>query len=159
MEARGWPEVIEVNPLDLNEVMLTDALVYAVATDTANQRVRIPVEIDQKFHAGFAALGKCLGDEECLIDLICEGVTAVSVSGLVPRPSEWRANEKPHNWEISRLTVTKRAQCFELRIDCFQHQRIRVVFDTMSLATSETSPGIRHDYETGTEAKPSVEKG
>ncbi len=159
MEARGEPEVIGVNPLDLNRVTFTDALVYAVATDTANQRVRIPVEIDPAFHAGFVALGKSFGDEECLIDLVCEGVTALSVTGLVPRPTDWRADEKPHNWEISRLTVKRRGQRFELRIDCFQGQRIRVSLDTMSLAVSETSPGIRHDYETNTEAKPSVERG
>lgn len=159
MEARGKAEVIRVNPLDLNDVILTDALVYAVATDTANQRVRIPVEIDPQFHADFVALAKSFGDEECLIDLVCEGVTAVSVNGLVPRPCDWRVDEKPHNWEISRLVVKKRAQRFDLRIDCFQRQRIRVSFETMSLALSETSPGIRHDYETGIEARPSVEEG
>lgn len=137
-----------LDPSAISDAAWTDALIYAVTTEPSVRRVILTVEIDPKYHVDVFSL---LGWDEStsvLVDLAFDGVDKVGLRGLVPRPSDWAEDEKPHNCEIARVSTRRSLarDLYHIRIDCVLGQRLEVAFKRVSALKSASSPGVVHEY-------------
>ena len=138
-----------MNPLDLNQLNVLDALVYGIGFDTTTGQLTVTVEIDASFH-----IGTCenLGIEATgvvLVDLLFSEVARFSFEGGMSRPVGHAENEPPHDYEISTLRVREASgdgDGFTLEIRGQNPPRLTAAFKGVSAKLSARPPGATHDY-------------
>lgn len=140
-----------IDPLELNNVSVEDALIYAIAVDTQAQTAALTLEVDPVYHA--ALLETCpvaLQQALSLVDLVFGGVESCSVEKMPNRSAAWAHDEKPHDYEIASLKVRKVAfrDAYHAEVRCQLGQSIAVVFTTIELHLSSRPVGAIHDYAT-----------
>jgi len=139
-----------IDPLLLNRLNLEDALLYAVAVSTSDQTATLRIEIDADFHKGLGELEiEILG--ETLVDFTFFGVGSVTLEGLRERPSDWKSDEKPHDYEIAQFDVKKRGVVGErylLDMRCQLGQHCKIEFERVALKAAGMPPAKTHEYGT-----------
>jgi hypothetical protein len=137
-----------IDPLDLNRPYFVDALIYGIAFDSVSQTVTITLEADAAFHEGVKRL---LPESQgnVLIDVVVTGVQSAEVERIPRRHSSWAADEKPHDWEIAEWRVSAarfRSNRYILNVQCWEGQKIRVVFEQVTVNASRRQLAVVHDY-------------
>jgi hypothetical protein len=137
-----------IEPLELNRLYLLDALIYAITFDSVSQAATITMEVDVAFHEGVTRLLP-QSQGNVLIDVVLSGMLSAEVERVPRRHSPWAADEKPHDWEIAEWRVNAarfRSNRYVLNVQCWEGQRIRVVFEGVMVHASNRQMAVVHDY-------------
>src|SRR5256885_1852060 len=97
-----------MEPFDIGKIELLDALLYGVVVDTTRQSAVFTIEVEAAFHKGLTEYLPGAAGEVVMVDVVLTGVEIVQFSGLRPRPDEWDVDEKPHDYEIARVSIRKK---------------------------------------------------
>lgn len=139
-----------IDPVLLNDVDFTDALIYRLGVETRTQSALLTIGLDTRFHRQAATLFGIGEVDTGMVALVFSGVRSVMFRGLQGRRAELADDEPPHEYEIASLKVSRcrlHGCGYQIEIDCQNGQRCEMEFGDLRVERSSEPPGVIHDYE------------